>query len=62
MLRTVLGSIAAVVAGSVVVAAARNAFWPDRGSETARYGDKIICGYRAWPRLVALGAGWRVRG
>ena len=37
-----------------------NAFWPDPGSETARYGDKIICSYRAWPRLVALGSGWHV--
>ena len=37
-----------------------NAFWPDPGAETARYGDKIVCGYRAWPRWVALGSGWHV--
>ncbi len=37
------------------------ASWPDPGAETARYGDKIICGFRAWPRLAALGSGWHVR-
>ena len=37
-----------------------NAYWPDPGSETARYGDKIICSYRTWPRLAALGSGWHV--
>ena len=37
-----------------------NASWPDPGPESARYGDKIICSYRAWPRLVALGSGWHV--
>ena len=37
-----------------------NAFWPDPGAETARYGDKIVCGYRTWPRWVALGSGWHV--
>ena len=36
-------------------------FWPSPGAETARYGDKIICGYRTWPRLTALGSGWHVR-
>ena len=38
-----------------------NAFWPDPGSETAHYGDKIICSYRAWPKRKPLGAGWHVR-
>ena len=37
-----------------------NAFWPDAGSETAHYGDKIVCSYRAWPRKSALGSGWHV--
>ena len=37
-----------------------NAFWPDPGSETARYGDKIICSLRHWPGFRALGAGWHV--
>ena len=37
------------------------AFWPDPGAETARYGDKIICNLRAWPRWQPLGAGWHVR-
>ena len=36
-------------------------FAPDPGAETARYGDKIICSYRTWPALRALGAGWHVR-
>jgi hypothetical protein len=30
-------------------------------TETARYADKIVCSYRAWPRLTALGSGWHVR-
>ena len=38
-----------------------NAYWPDAGAETARYGDKIICNFRAWPSLAALGSGWHVR-
>jgi hypothetical protein len=38
-----------------------NAYWPDPGAETARYGDKLICSFRAWPRLAALGSGWHVR-
>lgn len=37
------------------------ASWPDPGAETARYGDKIICGFRAWPRIGPLGSGWHVR-
>lgn len=37
------------------------AFWPDPGSETARYADKIICSLRAWPQLAPLGSGWHVR-
>ena len=36
------------------------ASWPDPGAETARYGDKIICQYRAWPQLRPLGSGWHV--
>jgi hypothetical protein len=35
-------------------------FWPSPGAETARYGDRIICSYRTWPRLAALGSGWHV--
>jgi hypothetical protein len=38
-----------------------NASWPDPGSESARYGDKIVCNYRAWPKAIALGSGWHVR-
>lgn len=37
-----------------------NAFWPDPGAESARYGDKIICSLRRWPRLEPLGRGWHV--
>ena len=36
------------------------AFWPDPGSETARFGDKIICGFRTYPHWSALGRGWHV--
>ena len=35
-----------------------NAYFPDPGSETARYGDKIICGYgpgHGWLPLAAAG-------
>ena len=38
-----------------------NASWADPGSESARYGDRIICSYKAWPQPVALGSGWHVR-
>ena len=38
-----------------------NAFWPDPGAETARYGDKVICSLRTWPGLGPLGPGWHVR-
>jgi hypothetical protein len=37
------------------------AFWPSAGPETSRYGDKVICSYRTWPQLKALGRGWHVR-
>jgi hypothetical protein len=37
-----------------------SASWPGAGAETARYGDKIICSLRAWPRLAPLGSGWHV--
>jgi|SRR5450631_52698 hypothetical protein len=37
------------------------AFWPDAGREQARYGDKLICGFRTWPKLSPLGRGWHVR-
>jgi hypothetical protein len=37
------------------------AFWPDPGSETARYGDKIICSLRTWPQFAPLGSGWHVK-
>lgn len=36
-------------------------FWPDPGAETTRYGDKVICSYRTWPRYGPLGSGWHVR-
>ena len=38
-----------------------SAFWPDPGAETAKYGDKIICRFRTWPHMNALGSGWHVR-
>ncbi|HZT91052.1 MAG TPA: hypothetical protein VFA05_03340 [Gaiellaceae bacterium] len=37
------------------------AFWPDPGAETARYGDKVVCNLRTWPGWRPLGAGWHVR-
>lgn len=37
-----------------------SASWPDPGPESARYGDRIICKFRAWPQLTALGRGWHV--
>jgi hypothetical protein len=36
-------------------------FWADPGAETKRYGDRIVCSYRAWPKLRPLGRGWHVR-
>jgi hypothetical protein len=36
------------------------ASWPDPGAETARYGDKVICQYRAFPQRRPLGSGWHV--
>lgn len=36
------------------------AYWPDPGSETAHYGDRIVCTLRTWPHLAALGSGWHV--
>jgi hypothetical protein len=36
-------------------------FVPDPGSETKRYGDRVVCGFRAWPNLAPLGRGWHVR-
>jgi hypothetical protein len=33
----------------------------DPGAEAARYGDRIICSFRAWPQLAPLGRGWHVR-
>jgi hypothetical protein len=36
------------------------ASWPDPGAETARYGDKVVCGLRDWPRIAPLGKGWHV--
>lgn len=38
-----------------------NAFWPDLGAETARFGERSICGMRSWPRWLPLGVGWHVR-
>jgi hypothetical protein len=33
-------------------------FVPDPGTETADYGDKIICSLRTYPAFMPLGAGW----
>jgi hypothetical protein len=33
----------------------------DPGAEAARYGDKVVCGFRSWPQLEPLGSGWHVR-
>lgn len=38
-----------------------DAFAPDPGAETRRYGDRIVCSLRTWPALRPLGAGWHVR-
>jgi hypothetical protein len=32
----------------------------DPGAEAARYGDRIVCAFRTWPRLAPLGSGWHV--
>jgi hypothetical protein len=36
-------------------------FFADPGAEAARYGDRVVCSYRAWPNLTPLGRGWHVR-
>jgi hypothetical protein len=36
-------------------------FIPDPGLEAKRYQDRVVCGYRAWPKLAPLGSGWHVR-
>jgi hypothetical protein len=36
------------------------ASWPDPGAESARYGDKVICGLRTWPHIGPMGSGWHV--
>jgi hypothetical protein len=41
-------------------AAGWQGFWPDPGAETTRYGDKVVCSYRTWPRLDPLGSGRHV--
>jgi hypothetical protein len=38
-----------------------SASWPDSGVETTKYGDKIVCKFRAWPLMTPLGNGWHVR-
>jgi len=35
-------------------------FWADPGSESRKYGDKIVCSYRTWPGFAPLGSGWHV--
>jgi hypothetical protein len=55
-----LSAYARITGHALPSTAGWQAFWPDPGAETARYGDKIICSYRTWPRLAALGAGWHV--
>jgi hypothetical protein len=37
------------------------AFWPDRGTEEAKYGDRLICGLAHYPKPTALGAGTHFR-
>ena len=37
------------------------AYWPDPGAERAKYGDKIVCGYRRPSHLAPFGPGWHVR-
>ncbi len=37
------------------------AFWPDRGKEEAKYGDRLICGLVHYPKPTALGAGTHFR-
>ena len=37
------------------------AYWPDPGAEQAKYGDKIVCGYRHISHLAPFGPGWHVR-
>jgi hypothetical protein len=37
------------------------AFWPDRGEEEAKYGDRLICGLVRYPKPTALGAGTHFR-
>lgn len=32
-------------------------FWPDPGTEQARYGDKVICSYILYPSYGPLGSG-----
>lgn len=32
-------------------------FFADPGAETARYGDRVICGLRLWPKLGSMGSG-----
>jgi hypothetical protein len=32
-------------------------FWPDRGAEQAKYGDRIVCSLRRFPAFPAMGRG-----
>lgn len=36
-------------------------YWPDPGTETTRYGDRVVCSYRTWPTLKPLGRGRHIR-
>jgi hypothetical protein len=36
-------------------------FFPDRGAETTKYGDRFICSLRMWPAYGAMGAGKHFR-
>ena len=35
-------------------------FVPDPGTETAAYGDKIVCSLKTYPVIKPLGAGWHL--
>lgn len=48
------------VTGHALATFGWDGFRPDPGAETRRYGDRIVCMLRTWPKLRPLGAGWHV--
>jgi hypothetical protein len=58
--RVCLGAYSRVTGHAMARTSGWEAFWPDPGAESAKYGDKIICSFRTWPAFRALGAGWHV--